>query len=55
MEIQAGYIIKSHNRYSSWDRAHAQYKFILNDGWYAIYNVNIVNNLPILMTTVEEE
>ena len=42
------YIIGTYNKYDTWDRSHAVYKFKINDSWYAIKEIEMVWGLPML-------
>lgn len=49
------YIIGSYNKYDSWDRTHAIYKFQINEWWYAVYEVDMVWGLPALKFQIDQD
>lgn len=40
------FLIGTYNKYDTWDREHARYKFEVNGNWYAIKEVEMEWGLP---------
>lgn len=49
------FIIGSYNKYDTWDRQHARYKFEINGVWYAIKEVEMEWGIPKLPQYVDRE
>ena len=47
------FIIGTYNKYDSWDRQHARYKFMINEQWYAIKEVELEWGKPVLPMRVD--
>jgi hypothetical protein len=40
------FLIGTYNKYDTWDREHARYKFEVNGNWYAVKEVEMEWGLP---------
>lgn len=49
------YIIDSYNKYDSWDRSHAIYKFNINKNDYAVKEIELCWGMPMLEYRVDRE
>ena len=49
------FIIGTYNKYDSWDRTHAKYKFEINGVWYAVKEIEMEWGIPKLPQYVDRE
>ena len=49
------FIIGSYNKYDTWDRQHARYKFEINGIWYAVKEIEMEWGVPKLPQYVDRE
>ena len=43
---QNGYLIEEYCKYDAWDRSHTVYKFSINEVWYGVKEVEVVDEVP---------